>query len=250
MRAEYIPGPVARDSLTSRVYADLRAGLLHGRFRPGQRLKIRELAAAMDVSETPVREAVMQLVREGGLEMRTGYAIRVTRLTLGDYLELRRIRILLEGLAAEEAARRATPAAIAALARHHERLVLAEEAGDWPVALEANFRFHHGLWEQAAMPNLLGILEGIWLRNGPLLNLLYPDSRPRCDGRHQHLNVLDGLAARSPAQVREAVRDDLVEGGRGLVRLLEDIEAGRVVPLVPRTEDDARPARTRRRQER
>jgi DNA-binding GntR family transcriptional regulator len=250
VRAEYVPGPVARDSLTSRVYADLRTGLLHGRFRPGQRLKIRELAAAMDVSETPVREAVMQLVREGGLEMRTGSAIRVTRLALADYLELRRIRILLEGLAAEAAARRATPAAIAALAAHHERLAKAEEDGDWPTALEANFRFHHGLWKLAAMPNLLGILEGIWLRNGPLVNLLYPDARPRYDGRHQHLNVLDGLAARRPAQVRKAVRDDLIEGGRALVQLLEEIEAGRVVPLDPRPDDGARPARTRRRQER
>lgn len=250
MRAEYVPGPVARDSLTSRVYADLRTGLLHGRFRPGQRLKIRELAAAMDVSETPVREAVMQLVREGGLEMRTGSAIRVTRLSLGDYLELRRIRVLLEGLAAEAAARHATPAAIAALAAQHKRLVRAEEVCDWPTALEANFRFHHGMWKLAEMPNLLGILEGIWLRNGPLVNLLYPDARPSYAGRHQHLNVLDGLAARRPAQVRKAVRDDLIEGGRALVRLLEEIEAGRVVPLDPRPRDDARPARTRRRQER
>jgi DNA-binding GntR family transcriptional regulator len=245
MKAEYIPGPVARDSLTSRVHADLRTGLLHGRFRPGQRLKIRELAAAMDVSETPVREAVMQLVREGGLEMRTGSAIRVRRLSLGDYLELRRIRILLEGLAAEGAARRATPSAIAALAAHHERLVRAEETGDWPTALEANFRFHHGLWDLAAMPNLLGILEGIWLRNGPLVTLLYPDARPRYDGRHQHLNVLDGLAARRPAQVRKAIRDDLMEGGRALVRLLEEMEAGRVVPLDPA--DGAGVPRRRRR---
>ncbi len=244
MKAEYVPGPVPRDSLTSRVYADLRTGLLHGRFRPGQRLKIRELAAAMDVSETPVREAVMQLVREGGLEMRTGSAIRVTRLSLPDYLELRRIRILLEGLAAEGAARNATPAAIEALAAHHGRLVRAEGTADWPTALEANFRFHHGLWELAGMPNLLGLLEGIWLRNGPLVSLLYPDAKPSYRGRHQHLNILDGLAARRPAQVRRAVRDDLIEGGRALVRLLEEIEAGRVVPLEPESRDDARSRRS------
>jgi hypothetical protein len=81
------------------------------------------------------------------------------------------------------------------------------------------------------MPNLLGILEGIWLRNGPLVSLLYPDAKPSYRGRHQHLNILDGLAARRPAQVRRPVRDDLMEGGRALVRLLEEIEAGRVVPL-------------------
>jgi DNA-binding GntR family transcriptional regulator len=176
--------------------------------------------------------------------MRTGSAIRVTRLNLPDYLELRRIRILLEGLAAEGAARNATPAAIEALAAHHGRLVRAEETADWPTALEANFRFHHGLWELADMPNLLGILEGIWLRNGPLVSLLYPDAKPSYRGRHQHLNILDGLAARRPAQVRRAVRDDLMEGGRALVRLLEEIEAGRVVPLDAGPRQDARARRS------
>ena len=239
--------PVARDSLAGRVYAELREALLHGRLRPGQRLKIRELAATMDVSETPVREAVMQLVREGGLEMRMGSAIRVVRLSLADYLELRRVRLLLEGLAAEEAARHATDADIAALAAEHERLVAAEARGDWPVAVAANFRFHRGLWLLAAMPNLLGILEGIWLRNGPLVTLHYPHAPPAYDGPHQHLNVLAGLAARKPARVREAVRDDLLEGGRALVELLEQIEAGRVVPLdLPPDDAPTRPPRRRR----
>ncbi|WP_206930834.1 GntR family transcriptional regulator [Roseococcus thiosulfatophilus] len=217
--------PDPRDNLTSRVHAELRAGLLHGRLRPGQRLKIRELASAMGVSETPVREAVMQLVREGGLELRPASAIRVVRLSLSDYLELRRIRLLLEGLAAEEAARRATPPAVAALAQDHAALEAAEASGEWQAAIEANFRFHHGLWRLAGMPNLLGILEGIWLRNGPLLNLLYPDAKPSYLGRHRHLDILDGLRARDAEHTRAAMHADLVEGGRGLLWRLEELEA-------------------------
>ena len=58
-----------RENFTSRVYAQLREALMAGRFWPGQRLRIGELALAMGVSQTPVREAVMQLVREGGLEI-------------------------------------------------------------------------------------------------------------------------------------------------------------------------------------
>lgn len=242
----FAPRPVARDSLAARVYAELREALLHGRLRPGERLKIRDIAAAMDVSETPVREAVMQLVREGGLEMRMGSAIRVVRLSLTDYLELRRVRLLLEGLAAEAATQHATPADIAALAAEHARLIAAEAAGDWATAVAANFRFHRGLWLLAAMPNLLGILEGIWLRNGPLVTLQYPHAPPTYDGAHQHLAVLAGLAARDPARVRDAVRDDLMEGGRALVRLLEQIDAGRVVPLDLATDDRSPPSRRRK----
>ena len=72
-------------------------------FQPGQRLKIRELAKTMGTSETPVREALIQLVRDRALEMKEGYFIKVRRLSLAEYIELREIRLALEPLAAERA---------------------------------------------------------------------------------------------------------------------------------------------------
>ncbi|WP_426959956.1 GntR family transcriptional regulator [Muricoccus radiodurans] len=216
---------VGRDNLSGRVYAELRAGLMEGRMAPGQRLKIRDLAVALGVSETPVREAVMQLVRERALRMEAARAITVAGLTLDQYLELRSIRLELEGLAAEAAARRITPAEIEALAVAHADLAAAEEAGDAHAANRANWRFHHGIHRAAAMPELLAIIEGIWLRNGPTLAHLYPHARPSYPGRHRHLDVLDGLRARDPAATRKALAADMVEGGAGLVRRLKELEA-------------------------
>ncbi|BBK42565.1 GntR family transcriptional regulator [Allostella vacuolata] len=221
-------GPLERESLTARVYGELRAALMEGRFWPGHRFKIRELAAAMRVSETPVREALMQLVRERGLEMHAGRSITVARLSLAQYLELRTIRLMLEGLAAETAATRIGPDGIATLAAAHEELVAAERAGRWRAAIRANWRFHHTLYRAAAMPELLALLEGLWLRNGPLLNYLYPHAMPTYAGRHRHLEVLDALARRDAVQVRAAIQADTIEGGRLLVQLLEDMETGRV----------------------
>src|SRR5258708_38754636 len=94
-----------RENLTSRVYDQLRIGLMSGSFWPGQRLRVREGAAAMEVSATPVREAMMQLVREGGLEMRSGPTINGVKLSRARYLELREIRFLLGGMAPAEAPR-------------------------------------------------------------------------------------------------------------------------------------------------
>jgi Bacterial regulatory proteins, gntR family len=54
---------VGRDNLTARVYDELRRALMEGRFRPGHRFKIRELPSSLGVSETPVCESLMQLVR-------------------------------------------------------------------------------------------------------------------------------------------------------------------------------------------
>jgi DNA-binding GntR family transcriptional regulator len=234
-------GPLERESLTARVYGELRTALMEGRFWPGHRFKIRELAAAMKVSETPVREALMQLVRERGLEMHAGRSITVARVTLGQYLELRTIRLMLEGLAAETAASRISQEGMAGLAQVHSDLIAAETDGRWRDAIRANWRFHHTLYRAAGMPELLTLLEGLWLRNGPLLNYLYPHAMPTYPGRHQHLEVLDALARRDAAGVREAIQADTIEGGVRLVRLMEDMEAGRIA-LIEATEPPPAPA--------
>lgn len=218
---------VVRDSLTARVYQELRQALMEGRFRPGHRFKIRQLAQTMGVSETPIREALMQLVRERVLDMQAARSIAVARLTSRQYQELRAIRLLLEGCAAEQAASRITDAEISRLRTFHDTLAAAERDGEWRKAVEANWHFHHTIYQAAEMPELLAMIETIWLRNGPLLNMLYPRAVPTYRGRHQHLNVIDGLAARDPRAVKRAIRADLLEGGARLIELLDAIDAGK-----------------------
>ncbi|KJC38724.1 GntR family transcriptional regulator [Bradyrhizobium sp. LTSP857] len=219
-------GLVGRDNLTARVFGELRLALMEGRFRPGHRFKIRELAEAMGVSETPIREALMQLVRARVLDMQASRSIEVARLSAAQYEELRGIRILLEGLAAERATTRISKADIANLKKYHQALVAAERGRRWREAVQVNWQFHHTLYKAADAPELLEMIETIWLRNGPLLNMLYPHATPTYPGRHQHLNVLDGLTARNPEAVKQSIQADLLEGGARLLQLLQDIEAG------------------------
>jgi DNA-binding GntR family transcriptional regulator len=217
----------SRDNLTSRVYDQLRLGLMSGAFWPGQRLRVREVAVAMEVSDTPVREAMMQLVREGGLEMRSGQTINVVKLSRARYLELREIRFLLEGLATEKAAPLMTPAMIAELDALHARLIEAERTGDYEEATLTNYQFHFLIYRGSGISDLVAILEGIWLRLGPLLKLLYPHAPPTYAVRHQHLNVLDALRNHDAALARHAILADIIEGGKAMIDLLEQIDDGR-----------------------
>lgn len=219
---------LTRTNLNAQVYDALRTALLEGRLRPHQRLKIRDLAAAMHVSETPVREAVMQLVRERALVLQTSRSLTVPRLSVAQYLELRRIRLELEGLAAEEAAVHATPRDIAALEKLHARLLKAEAAGAATEAVRVNWHFHAQLYRCAAMPELFNLIQGLWLRIGPLLTYMYPHAPPTYPGRHRHLDVLDALRRGEGAGVRAAIQADTVEGGARLLQLLTDLDAGRV----------------------
>jgi DNA-binding GntR family transcriptional regulator len=218
---------IGRDSLTTRVYDELRGALMEGRFQPGHRFKIRELAGSLGVSETPIREALMQLVRERALTMRAARSVEVAHLTAAQYDELRSIRLLLEGLAAEKATMLISDRDIAILADVNEQLKVAEKEGHWREAVRVNWVFHHTLCRAADMPELLAIIETIWLRNGPVLNMAYPHAPPSYPDRHQHLNVLDGLRARDPARVKVAIQADLLEGGANLLRHLRETEERR-----------------------
>ncbi len=108
---------MARDSLTSIVYNNLRQALMEGRFWPGHRFKIRELAASMQVSETPIREALMQLVRARALELLDrALDHRRAHVACRSISSCATIRLFLEGLAAENATTRITEQGIAQLA--------------------------------------------------------------------------------------------------------------------------------------
>ncbi len=133
--------------------------------------------------------------------------------------------MLLEPMAAERALPHIDVATIDHLAATHDRLVEAEATGDWVTALQTNFDFHFGLYTRSGMPTLTEVLEGLWIRIGPLLSDLYPHAQPTYAERHQHLNVLDALRARDAYSLREAIRMDLVEGGRALRQHLMEYEA-------------------------
>ena len=119
----------ADTSLRSQVYDSLRDALTAGRFTPGQKLSFRFVAGSLGVSMTPVREAVRWLVAEGAFEMRPNRSVRVPLMTRDKILELRDIRLALEGLAMEKAAALATREDAAALRRIAAELMAVRTRG-------------------------------------------------------------------------------------------------------------------------
>ena len=216
---------VEAQSLADQVYRKLRRQLMRSELRAHDRLKIRQLAASLGTSETPVREAIFQLVRDGALELRPRYYVRVRRLTLAEYLEIRDVRLHLEPLAAERALKNLTDGEIEELRGQHRRLAEAERSGAWRDAVDANFDFHFGIYWKSGMPIVINLLETLWMQVGPLLNELYPFAAPTYIDRHAHENVLDALERRDPFHLREAIKQDLLEGGRNFIDHLRTLEA-------------------------
>ncbi|MDI6029046.1 GntR family transcriptional regulator [Corticibacterium sp. UT-5YL-CI-8] len=212
-----------RDSLAERIYARLRAALMTGQYEPGARLSIRKLAASYNTSPTPVREAIVQLVREGALELRLGYQPRVPVLSIPQYIQIRETRVPLERLAAELSAVNITPEEIQTLRELHKKWVQLESAEEWRAAIVANQEFHFTVYRASKNEVLLRCIENLWLLAYPFVYNQYPSIRQAGSEVHPHLLIIDALSRRSPAEAGEMVVRDLRDGS---YRILEQFKLG------------------------
>lgn len=197
------------------VYAQLSHALMQGQLRPQERLKIRELAARMGTSVTPVRDAILRLVQEGALVLISPRDIRVRSLTLPEYLEIRNIRVELEGMAAAAAVGRAQAQDVEHLQQLVEQNELAMQEGRFSQAIGLNQAFHFEFCRIADMPLLGDILRRLWLKMGPLIAQQYEEGgRAMID---YHYPVLEAFRQGDAQAARAAIQADILSGGHAIL---------------------------------
>jgi DNA-binding GntR family transcriptional regulator len=213
-QADVSTAPSSRGTLADRAHARLRDLLIAGQVAPGDRLSSRELAARFAMSPMPIRAAIERLVADGALEVRPQSGARVPLMTRARFVELRTIRVALEGMATEHAAAHVTSRELAAIRAHHERFCHAARRPrpDAAVAIRANHRLHFAVYAAARMPALLAIIEGLWVQIGPVLNLdLRSDpQRLRALAAHEHhARLVEALQRRDGPGARRALVGDI-----------------------------------------
>lgn len=207
-------GAPSRETLREQVTGTLRDLLISGRLAPGEKLSLRSVAESLSVSMMPVREAVARLAADGALEVLPGRAVRVPVLTLARFDELTRIRLAVEGYAVEEAARSRDEADLRQIAGFERAF---QEATDRepPASAQAvcaNRDLHFAVYHAARLPMLTEIIERLWLKVGPVLNLDMRDEPRRLRGGravHAHAALVAALRGRDPAAAREALETDI-----------------------------------------
>lgn len=149
-----------RTTLKDQVASLIREHIMKGKLPPGARMIERELAAWLDVSRMPVHEALLQLEKEG-LVVKKPDARYVTQLTRQDLNELFPVRVVLERLAAEMAAKNHS------LENAEQFTVLlgfmedAVQRQDIEAFIDGHIALHRTIWQQARSPHLLKAMESI-----------------------------------------------------------------------------------------
>lgn len=208
--------PLETGTLGQRVYNGLRDYLMAGQLQPGQKLTLRDLAAALNVSPMPVREAVRRLASEGALEILPNRRIRVPVVTKSRFRELLRIRVAVEGLAVEEAARRIRMDDVDRMEELNRSFAaeMQRRQADGVKLFRINKDIHFILYEAAGMPALLPLIEGLWLQVGPVLHLSLrqranANARGRNPAPNWHKRMILGLRKRDAAAARRGLVGDM-----------------------------------------
>lgn len=191
-------------SLRESAYSALRDAFVGGAFAPGEAVSLRDLAAELGTSLTPVREAVRRLVAEGALEDTPSRTLRVPPFDADRMRDLKAARLALESLALERAAPRMGPSEWDAL-----DALIAPTGAPGP-DLARNHAFHLALYRPSGSEVLLPLIEGLWVQYGAYLNRVVRQEAARAMEEHvHHAGIVAALRAGDLPAAQAALRADV-----------------------------------------
>jgi DNA-binding GntR family transcriptional regulator len=200
--------PVERpDRVADQVYRHLRRAILSEAIKPGARLRETEVAAALKVSRTPVREAISRLIGDWLVHPINTGGVEVIDAT-EEIAEIYYIREALEICAGRMAATRMTPEQLGKL----DALAKAARQASFDERVRLNQEFHLTIAEASGSKRLLAMIRGLreyflnprWVsrRESKLFKRAVDD----------HKKIVAALRARSPERVERALRSHLKIG--------------------------------------
>lgn len=152
------PAP-QRSLLRDDVYRSIRDAIVRGQLAPGEQLRDQELGAWLQVSRTPVREALQRLAQAGLVVAEPGRMTRVAPEDPERILAARQIAAELHGLAIDLAFPTLDEAALNEMGQANDRLSAALAAGDAEAAIAADDDFHEVALTRSANPLIPDHLE-------------------------------------------------------------------------------------------
>jgi DNA-binding GntR family transcriptional regulator len=210
-----------RPQLSDEVAGHLRAQIMSGRLRPGERIRLEDIAEQVGVSITPVREALLTLRGEGMVELepRRGYV--VAPMSRQDILDVFTLQGDIAGELAARVAGRITAAELVELSTVDRKLGTATRARRVADIERLEYEFHRALNRIADARKLSWFLRTA-TRYTPA-RFLSSDPGWRSAMRTDHEALLVALGAGDADAARTAMSRHFTDGADRLVKHLDDL---------------------------
>jgi DNA-binding GntR family transcriptional regulator len=207
-----------------KAYRTIREGIVSGRLAQGSHIKAQVLAAASGLSRTPVREALRRLHSEGLIHFipnRGAYVASWSQEDVEQYFDL---CVLLEGFAAELAAKRVTEAEIEDLRRMVEEMnaLMAPASPDVPAVKEANDRFHRKIMAICGNVRLERFLSSLIEADLVFSTFQHYSLDELRRAAMQHEELVAAIAARDQVWARSVMGTHLLSARHTMLRALRE----------------------------
>jgi GntR family transcriptional regulator, vanillate catabolism transcriptional regulator len=205
-------------SLADQAKDRIRAAILEGKLKPGEKITIERIAAEFGISRTPVREALKALETDNMVRLLPRRGAIVEPFAWREIQHRYAIRAMLEGYAAELACEKSDEKLLTALDRNCERLskALANISSNTPAKLRAlvelNHEFHHLFWSASESPTLLRIIESLRLP-GSFSEYFWSVREYREVVSVHHLQITAAFRGRDSKLARKLTEQHLIAAG-------------------------------------
>lgn len=206
---DVLPQIARAGSLAEQVYGSLRQSIADGRLAPGSRVTERQLAAALDVSPTPVREALSKLEHEGLVERVGARRLQIVDHPAETLQELMEVEIMLRGAEARFAARKITPEALDRMRGFIDEFVAARDTLTLDQRFEMAQRFDDEIARAASNPALRSLIASYAIYGDYRLSRAAENEKDPnwVDARvADHRAILEALAARDGDLAEQIMR--------------------------------------------
>lgn len=193
---------IPRAALHEQVALRLRQMLVENRLAPGAKLNERELSEVLNVSRTPLREAIKMLAAEGLVELLPNRGAIALQLTEADVRNTFEVMAGLEGQSGELAAARISDAELAEIRALHFEMMAAYTRRDLPTYYRLNAAIHDAINAAAKNPVLSVTYRQINARLQALRFKSNQDEEKWASAVHEHAQMIDALATRDASAMR------------------------------------------------
>ena len=217
---------IQKRPLKEDIFDVLHEKIISGTFQPGDWLRQDDIATQLGVSMTPVREALDLLVSAGLAERVPYRGVRVREMSVKDVGEAYGLRLVLEAIIAQEAARNITPGQVSGLERTIEEMKTHDSLKDMSNARRLSREFHSAIAEASRNDLLIKLYDMVsnafpdWLLYEALFRKpeLLTDSMTST--HNEHVAIVDALKKGNAEKAAQKSIEHVMESGKWLEEYL------------------------------
>ena len=202
----------ARRSLGHHVYEKLKQAIIRGDLAPGSRVVESQVATAMDISRTPVREAIHKLEREGLLKRFPTGRLFVVGMTRAEIEETFGIRSVLESYAARLAVKRHKEHELRGLEDKIAEYQVCLDKGDMEALLRINTEFHDLLYTLSRSPKLINMINDLREAIYRVRQVILKNEEWARTSNDDHRLIVKFIRKRDSEAVERLVREHMRKG--------------------------------------